>query len=42
MSIDRGMESKDVVHMWDGTLLSYKKNQIIPFVTTWKDLELSY
>ena len=34
MSIDRWMEKEDVVHASDGTLLSRKKKEIMPFAAT--------
>ena len=40
MSISRGMDKEAVVHIYNGILLSHKKNKIMPFVTTWMDLEI--
>ena len=34
MSIDRGMDKEDVVHIHKGMLLSHKK-EIMPFAATW-------
>ena len=34
------MDKEDVVHICNGTLLSYKKNEIMPLATTWTDLEI--
>ena len=31
------MDTEDVVHIYSGILLSYKKNEIMPFVATWMD-----
>ena len=34
------MDEGDVVHMWNGILLSYKKDESIPSAATWIDLEI--
>ena len=39
MSIDRGMCKEDVVQVYNGVLLSHKKDEILPFATTQIDLE---
>ena len=39
MPINRGMDKEDVVHIYNGILLSHKKNEIESFVETWMDLE---
>ena len=33
------MDKEDVVHIHNGILLSRKKKQILPFATTWMELE---
>ena len=38
MTINRQMD-KDVVHIYNGILLSHKKNEIGSFVDRWMDLE---
>ena len=40
MFIDRGMGKEDVVHIYNGILLSHKKNEIMPFAATGMDLEI--
>ena len=31
MSVNRGMDREDVVHIYNGILLGHKKNEIMPF-----------
>ena len=40
MSIDRGMDKENVVHINSGILLSHKKNETLPSEATWMDLEI--
>ena len=39
MPIDRRMDKEDVVHIYNGILLSHKRNEIGSFVETWMNLE---
>ena len=34
------MDKKDVVNLYYGTLLSHKKNESMPFATTWMSIEI--
>ena len=34
MSIDRGLDKEDVVHIYNGILHSHKKNEIMPLAAT--------
>ena len=37
MTTDRGVDKEDVVHKYNGLLLSHKK-EMMPFAATWMDL----
>ena len=39
MSIYRGMDKEDVVHMYNG-ILAIKKNEIMPSAATWMDMDI--
>ena len=39
MSIIRGMAKEEVVRIYNGILLSHKKNEMMPFAATRMDLE---
>ena len=39
MPIDRQMDKEDVVHVYNGILLSQERNEIGSFVETWMHLE---
>jgi len=34
------MDKEDVVYIYNGTVLSHKKNEIIQLTETWTDLEI--
>ena len=40
MSINRGMDKEDVVHIYRKTILAIKKNEIMPFSATREDLDI--
>ena len=37
MFISRRLDKEDVVHIYNGILLSLKKNKIVPFAETWME-----
>ena len=38
-SIHRGMDKEGMVHIYNGIVLSHKKNEIMPFAATWMEPE---
>ena len=40
MSINRGVDKEDVVHVYNEILCGYKMNKIITFIEAWMDLEI--
>ena len=39
MSINRRIDKEDMVHTYNGILLSHKRDEIGSFAEMWKDLE---
>ena len=39
MSLHRGMYTENVVHLYNGIILSYLKNEFMKFLGKWMDLE---
>jgi hypothetical protein len=39
MPLNRGMDTENVVHLHNGILLSYLKNEFMEFLGKWMDLE---
>ena len=40
MTINRGLDKEDVIHIYNVILLSHKKDKIMSFAATWMDLEI--
>ena len=40
MSIDRGVDKEDMVHIHNGKLLNHKRKEIMAFAATWMDPEI--
>ena len=39
VSIDRQLDKEEVVHVYNGILMSHKKGEALPFARTWMNLE---
>ena len=40
MSINRGLDKEDMVHIYNGILFSPKKDKVMPFAAMWMYLEI--
>ena len=40
MPINRGLDKDNVLHIYNGTLLSHKNNKIMSFAASWIDLKI--
>ena len=41
MSIDRGIDTEEVAHIYNGILYSQKCNKIVPYARMWVGLQVS-